>query len=322
MKRPAFLWLLPLILLTVACGNPSASPPLTHVPVNVLYAGSLVHLMEGQIGPSFQKATGDPYLGEGGGSTDLAQLIASGSKSADIFISASPSAVALLMGKGGPVKWYVLFARSSLVLAFNPKGPHAALFQAAKAGETAWYQPLLTPGVRLGRTDPLLDPKGVSTLFLFQLAVLDTHHPGLDKDILGPAENPAQVFPETSLVASLLSGQIDAAVLYRSEAVQEGVPFITLPTDVNLSDPSLDTQYARASYTSPQGKVSRGSAIVFALTVLQNAKNPSGGALFARYLLSGPGQKDLLKAGLFPVKISLVGSASAVPTLLKGLIGP
>ncbi len=43
--------------------------------VNVLYAGSLVNLMEHGVGPPFDKATGDTFRGFGGGSNGLANQI-------------------------------------------------------------------------------------------------------------------------------------------------------------------------------------------------------------------------------------------------------
>jgi molybdate/tungstate transport system substrate-binding protein len=43
--------------------------------VSVLYAGSLVNLMEKDMGPTFNQATGYKYLGEGKGSVALANMI-------------------------------------------------------------------------------------------------------------------------------------------------------------------------------------------------------------------------------------------------------
>src|SRR5262250_3370524 len=58
--------------------------------VNVLYAGSLVNLMEHGIGPAFEKATGDKFQGFGAGSNALANQIKGQLRRGDVFISANP----------------------------------------------------------------------------------------------------------------------------------------------------------------------------------------------------------------------------------------
>jgi molybdate/tungstate transport system substrate-binding protein len=82
--------------------------------VNVLYAGSLVNLMERGVGPAFSKATGDQFCGYAGGSNKVAYEIKGGR--GDIFISANPKVNEQLMGaaNGDWVRWYILFAESPL----------------------------------------------------------------------------------------------------------------------------------------------------------------------------------------------------------------
>src|ERR1700729_4095214 len=80
--------------------------------VNVLYAGSLVNLMEHGIGPAFDKATGDTFQGFAGGSNLLANQIKGKLRGGDVFISANPNVNNDLMGSqnGDWVTWYVSFA--------------------------------------------------------------------------------------------------------------------------------------------------------------------------------------------------------------------
>src|SRR5579872_6580069 len=80
--------------------------------VSVLYAGSLVNVMEQQIGPAFTKATGYGYQGYGAGSTAVANQIKGKLKQGDVFISATPSVNTTLMGAGNGswVTWYGEFA--------------------------------------------------------------------------------------------------------------------------------------------------------------------------------------------------------------------
>ena len=58
--------------------------------VTVLYAGSLVGLMERSIGPAFKQQTGNELQGHAGGSKALAMQIKEGSLVGDVFISADP----------------------------------------------------------------------------------------------------------------------------------------------------------------------------------------------------------------------------------------
>ena len=54
------------LILTLLAFPPAASAEGT---VNVLYAGSLVNLMERGVGPAFSKATGEQFLGYAGAPT-------------------------------------------------------------------------------------------------------------------------------------------------------------------------------------------------------------------------------------------------------------
>jgi len=66
--------------------------------VNVLYAGSLVNLMERGVGPAFSKAIGDQFRGYAGGSNKVANEIKGELRGGDIFISANPKVDEQLMG--------------------------------------------------------------------------------------------------------------------------------------------------------------------------------------------------------------------------------
>src|ERR1700691_3044202 len=66
--------------------------------VNVLYAGSLVNLMEHGIGPAFEQATGESFRGFAGGSKELANQIKGRLRPGDVFISANPKVDSALMG--------------------------------------------------------------------------------------------------------------------------------------------------------------------------------------------------------------------------------
>jgi molybdate/tungstate transport system substrate-binding protein len=276
--------------------------------------------MEKQVSPAFKQATGYTFQGEGKGSTALANEIKGKLRTPDIFISADPRVNTTLEGSanGNYVSWYVTMARTELVLGYSPKSKYAADFQAAANGTKPWYQVLQEQGVRLGRTDPLLDPKGYNTLFLFQLAERYYNQPGLSQKILGGNENTSQVFPEEELVARLGSGQLDAGIFYLNEVKQANIPYISLPAQINLGDTSMRSSYAQATWTNPKtNKVVKGAPIVYTLTIPSTSKNKDGAIAFANFLLSSQGQNILASNGVLSTKITASGDKTAIPQQLQ-----
>jgi molybdate/tungstate transport system substrate-binding protein len=323
-RLPAVFGVALLVVLSTlsACGTGGAAPA-NKGAVSVLYAGSLVNIMEHEVGPAFDKATGYRFVGEAGGSVALAHEIQDRLRAPDVFISADPNVNRLLMGaaNGNYVSWYLTLARTELVIGYNPHSRFAADFQEAASGTKPWYQVLEEPGVRLGRTDPLLDPKGYNTLFLFQLAERYYHQPGLEQRILGGAENPDQIFPEEELVARLGAGQLDAGIFYLNEVKEQNLPYITLPPQINLGDPSLAATYATVQWINPKtGKVIKGAPILYTITIPSTAKNRDGAIAFVNFLLSSRGQAMLSANGVLQTAVKVVGEASAVPQPLRQYI--
>lgn len=287
--------------------------------VAVLYAGSLATVMENGVGPAFSKATGYQYKGEAHGSLGAARLIHDHLRRPDVFISADPAVnESVLMGdkNGNLVTWFVTLASSQLVLAYNPKSPLAPRFEAAAAGKTPWYEVLETPGVRFGRGDPTIDPKGYRTLFLFTLAGDHYHRPEIP-GLLGDPLNPAQVLPETALLARLESGQFDAGIFYRHEVVPRKLPYLSFPPEINLGDPRFSALYARATYTPPTGEQVHGAPILFTVTIPTTVHDQVAAEAFVRFLLTSP---ELLKGFGFGIVDHQVGGDRAqIPQDLRGL---
>lgn len=261
--------------------------------VAVLYAGSLVHLMEASVAPAFDAASGYRFEGFAGGSQALANQIKSQLRRADVLISAAPSVDASLSGAAGGdwVRWYATFATAPLVIGYNPKSRFAQALRSQP-----WYQVMSEPGFRLGRTDPKLDPKGELTVQFVQAAAIYYHIPDLERQLLGSAENPAQVFPEEDLVGRLQAGQLDAGFFYSNEAKDAGIPTIPLPTAI---DP----------------------AATFTITVPRGAPDPSGATAFVRFLLGPVGSALLRREGLAVQVPKVSGDAAAVPAALKSALG-
>ena len=256
--------------------------------VSVLFAGSLVNYMEHDLGPSFQKAEGYGFRGFGGGSTELASEIRGKVRTGDVFISAAAAADRSLEGSanGAWVSWYSAFMASPLELAYNP----SSKFGKELRHGIPWYKVLTQSGIRVGRTDPKLDPKGVLTVEAVNNASKKLHNPALARALGSFA-----VFPETGLVGRLQSGQLDAGFFYTVEA-----------KNAKLSTVGLAPVYKYAAYT---------------MTVLNRAPNPTGAAALVRYLLNSARGYTLRRNGLTPMTPQFSGRASAVPAGLRTLVG-
>ncbi len=256
--------------------------------VTTLFAGSLIAYMEHNFRPSFEKASGYGFLGFGGGSTELANEIKGGVRRGDVFVSAAAAADHALEGapNGNWVSWYTSFMASPLMLAYNPQSSFGKQLRAGKP----WYRVVAESGIRVGRTDPKLDPKGVLTTEAIAAAANRLH----DAALLG-AESHFETFPETGLVGRMQSGQLDAGFFYAVEA-----------KTAKLSTVALTPVYKYAAYT---------------LTILNHASNPTGAAALIRYLLNTARTYTLNKNGLSPMKPKFAGSRGAVPASLRATVG-
>lgn len=233
--------------------------------MDVLYAASLVTPMQGPISDELH-VEGIQFQGEPGGSKKLANYIASGVRSPDVFISADPS---IVVGLGSTVASSTTFARTSLGISWSPKSRFHELLASVAAGKVPLMQALSTPGLRLGRTDPMLDPKGVLTVrALKAIAGADA-----ERKLLGEDENPNQIFPEEDLLARVETGEIDAGFFYHTEAISRGYPYVALPP-------------------SPASQVS------YALAIMRSAPHPQAAQAFAAFIITGKGRTILARAGL------------------------
>jgi molybdate/tungstate transport system substrate-binding protein len=287
--------------------------------VSVLYAGSLGNLMEIDVGPAFSRATGYKYQGEAKGSLLSANLIKEKLRTPDVFISADPKVNQRLMGNenGDLVRWYATIFGNEMVLGYNPNSRFAAELKKVGTNDTRLYEILQEKGFRLGRGDPELEPKGYRTLFLFDLAEKYYQLPGLAQKILNNAEHPTLIFPEEQLVARLEAGQLDAGVFYRNEIAEHQLPFVAFPRELNLSEPDLDPYYAGVTYVSPQGAKYAGSAIVYSVTIPENARNREGAAALIGFLLSGEGRKIIENHSLRIIPPIVSGDRDATPAKLQ-----
>jgi molybdate/tungstate transport system substrate-binding protein len=276
-----YMMALALVLASIADG-PASADSLT--PLQVAYAGSMGSMMDGAVKPAVAKSLNAELQGRAQGSTGLANLIIAGSIRPDVFISVTPEPMRNVL-KAGRAQKAIPIARTEMVIAYSPKSQFARdLAKCNQPGSKAWWQILETPGLRFGRTDPVTDPQGINIIFTLQLAARYCHQPDLANNILGPPINPQQIF-QSDMMARLQTGQLDASSAYKTQPSALGLPFISLPKEINLGDATMESLYRGAS-VNLKGEIRHPQPLVFYAAVLKHAAQPQLAARFVRWLQS------------------------------------
>jgi molybdate/tungstate transport system substrate-binding protein len=235
--------------------------------LQVAYAGSMGSMMDGGVKPAIAKSLHAELQGRAQGSTGLANLIVAGSIRPDVFIAVTPGPMRTVLMVGKTEK-AIPIARTEMVIAYSPKSRFASDFATCnQPGSKTWWQILETPGLRFGRTDPVTDPQGINIIFALQLAARFYSQPDLANKILGPLINPQQIFQEAHMMARLQTGQLDASSAYKTQPSALGLPFITLPKEINLGDATMESVYQNAS-VNLKGETKHPQPLVFYAAVL------------------------------------------------------
>jgi molybdate/tungstate transport system substrate-binding protein len=290
--------------------------------VFVMYAGSLVKTFENTIGPSFEGESSYAYIGEGKGAVQIANMIIDQQRRPDVFVSAGTVPIMKLVNHKPPLAhWLVRFASAEIVIAYTPDSPFFNDLEKARNGDIPWYEVLSKDGLKFRRTDPEMNPKGYYMIIVAKLANSYYNEPLLKDRILGDDRNPDQLLPEETLMTALEQGQIDAVEAYRHEAVARGLPYIVLPKEINLSDPSFSSFYKEASYTLGSGVTVYGDIIPFCVTIPETSKHLDGAIAFVKFLLSEKGMSLLERDGLYPIRAEAEGDLEEIPIGIINIVG-
>ncbi len=305
-----------------AKASASAKPSGT---VSVAYASSLEYLNEKVVAPAFTKAEGYKFSGRGASSGDLETDIASGEISPNVFQSVGGDNITPLMPKF--TKWYLQYAGTSIVVAYNPKSKYASQFAAIASGKEpvcSLFPLLETPGLKLGRTDPNVDPQGRDFIYMLQLAQSYCHLPSdTVAKILGTSDfgtaSSSQIYAESSLDATLQSGQLDAASAFITQAIELHLPYIKLPDAISLASAADAAAYKKATVKLENGTAKSGSPQVIDITTI-GTPTPAGTA-FVKYTLSPTGLAQYKAGGFTVLTPTVFGDSSAVPAAIKSELG-
>ena len=248
---------------------------------------------------------------EAAGSRACARKITDIGKPADVMASADYKVIDnLLIPKYA--KFNAHFATNEMVIAYTDKSKYAD-----EINSKNWPDIMLRKGVRVGHSNPNVDPCGYRAMLVTKLAEIYYKKPHFFKNLFGYGEsygddeenrNKVIVRPkETDLLGLLESGAYDYLYIYKSVAAQHGLKYITLPQQVSLKSKKFIKFYKQAIFKITGKKpgtwiTKKGSAMVYGITVVQNKakglpRNKEGAVKFVNFVLSPEGQAIMKKNG-------------------------
>lgn len=278
-------------------------------------SGNLIIFHAGSLSMPF-KAIADSFmilhpnvkiLSEASGSIDAARKITELKRECDIMASADYSIIDKLL-----IPQYasenIHFATNEMAIVFTER---SALSD--KIDTNNWASILLQKNVIIGRADPDADPCGYRTVLTLKLAERDFAEKGIETvglaDRIMAKDNRFLRPKEVDLLALLETRSVDYIFLYRSVAEQHHLKYLVLPQKINLGNPSLNPYYSTVQTTvrgsKPGEKLTmKGEAMVYGVTLLNNAPNKQVARAFLDYLLSDDGGRKILREmGQEPVRM-------------------
>lgn len=305
-----------LVLLSAAGAPVAANAQTSHPagPLVVFNAGSLAKPFNDLL-RAFKAKHPDVVLAqENSGSLEAARKLTELGKIPDVLGVADYGVISKLLVPRH-ASWFATFARNSMVLIYTDES-----IGAGEINGQNWWQVLLRPEVRAGRSDPALDPNGYRTLMVFQLAEKLYRQPGLAARLERALPPKYMRAKEADLTALVQAGELDYSWSYRSIALTAGLRHVDLPAEIDLSDPKFAEGYGRAKVRLPGahrgGRDSvefQGEPIVYALTIPKAAPHPATARAFVRFVFSPEGQALLKSNGFTLLEKPMLGGPDRPP---------
>jgi molybdate/tungstate transport system substrate-binding protein len=248
---------------------------------------------------------------EAAGSRACARKITDIKKPDDVMASAAYKVIDNLLIPDF-AKFDAHFATNEMVIAYTKKSKYAN-----EINQDNWIDILLKKGVKVGHSNPNLDPCGYRSILVTKLAEIYYEKPGFFKKLFGyedsytnGEEKKSKVIvrpKETDLLGLLEAGAYDYLYIYKSVAVQHGLKFITLPPQISLKSKKYANFYKKVSFKITGKKpgtwiVKKGAPMIYGITIVQNRsynlpRNKEGAVKFVKFVLSKEGQEIMKKNG-------------------------
>ena len=138
------------------------------------------------------------------------------------------------------------------------------------------------------------------------LAAKRYKQPDLVEKVLGETINRRQINMEASLQARMQSGELDAASAYKIQPGPFNLPFIRLPSEINLSGEEVHVRNPDVQLIVG-GKTYAPEPLIYYAAVLKEAPNQGGATSFVSWLKADRAQELLRQYAYDPP-----GSASTL----------
>mgnify|MGYP006283736685 CR=1 FL=1 len=277
----------------------------------IFHAGSLSLPMRDAARQYMDSNPDVDILLEGAGSVASARKITELGKACDIMASADYKVIEKFL-MPAYTDWNIWFATNEIVIAYNEKSESSGIIDAGN-----WYRILSDEDVVYGRADPDADPCGYRSVMMFKLA---ERYYGQDNlaDVLTSKDRNMIRPKEVDLVALLETGALDYIIQYKSVCEQHGLDYISLPAEINLSDPRFEDLYNSVSVEitgdSPGETVGiTGSSMIYGITIPFDAPDRDTATAFLKYFLGERGRAVLESNGQSSLELQLSGPARSLP---------
>ena len=280
--------------------------------MTVFHAGSLAPPF-GAAEPDFEAAFGVDVNREAKGSVASTQKVTQQGRRADVL---GVSDFRLLRDRLLPEHgdWYAVFTTNAMSIQYREDSPGAGDVTADD-----WWEVLARDGVRIGHSDPAVDPGGYRAVMAMRLGTIPFDGRRLYDEATYERLRENSVVPtgtETNLEGQLESGELDYVFYYQSISSTSGKPYVDLQPEVDLSRATnaYAAHYAKAEVETDSGTFV-GAPIAYGVTVPSVAAAPDRGAQWVEYFATDPGRAVLEDHGLVPVDPIVVpeSSVDAVP---------
>jgi molybdate/tungstate transport system substrate-binding protein len=285
MKRiKSFISITLALILIVSCTNLNKE----NNKLIIFHAGSLSVPFK-QMKAEFEKENPNvEILLESAGSVTCARKITDLNKDCNIIASADYSIIDDLLIPDF-ASWNIQFANNEMTIVYHNESKYSGEINAEN-----WHEILLRDDVLYGRSDPNSDPCGYRAVLTSKLSEQYYNITGFADKII--AKNQEYMRPkEVDLLALLESNTIDYLFLYRSVAEQHKLKYVILPDSINLKNSELKEYYKTATVdisgkTPGTTLTKEGQAMVYGISILNNAPNKELALKFVDFVLSEKGK--------------------------------
>jgi len=247
----------------------------------VFYSASMLLPME-QVISGFEKEYPHVHIeGSALGSRSAALKISEQNRACDILISSDYQVIENLLIPNY-TDWYVEFATNEMVLAYTDSSRKSDTINTEN-----WYKVLLDDQVRFGRADPDSDPSGIRSVLLMKLTEKYYEEFGLKDQLLFKDKKSIRQ-SDMELIKLLKQKKLDYIFVYKSEAIQHQLKYISFPDKINLGSIKEKAYYEQVSMKVSGNRpgvyiLRKGMPIRYAFTALKNTQNPVAVKAFIKY---------------------------------------